>query len=435
MKTYHIESLGCAKNQVDSERFVAIMESYGMEEVIDLLKADLYLVNTCAFLRSALTEMDKTLDILIDLVDLKKAKLVVTGCVTTRALEEYQELFPEVDAWIMLKDFGGFEQYLKRHVLPPAIKPEPLPESGRVKLEETQHVYLRISDGCENNCSYCMIPSIRGKLVSEPIEKLVAEAEAMWDNSEELVLIAQDSCMYGVDIYGEKALPKLIKALCELKLYKWIRVMYMHPDHFELEWLELWKEHSELLPYFEIPIQHVSPRVIKSMNRQKSYEELKALFTSIKAAIPEAVFRTTIMVGYPNETQTDLDLLDKFLEEIDILHVGVFGYSPEKESRDDELETEYPRYAYVKRLELKYAKRLAKIKEKKMQRFVGTIQPSLVEQYDLESNSFIARTWFQAPEIDGILHLENEPKEDEPFVNVEITDALADELTGIIIYD
>lgn len=435
MTRYYLTSLGCAKNQVDSERFVAIMESYGMKEVYDPQDSDLILVNTCAFLRSAMEELDSVLSAILELIDLKKTKVVVTGCITTRALDEFRELFPEVHAWITLKDFGSFEEYLKRYVLPQTQIAGILPKSGRIKFEDGQHVYLRISDGCENYCSYCMIPSIRGKLVSEPIEKLVAEAVAMAEVGEELVLIAQDSCMYGVDIYGEKALPKLIKALCELKLYKWIRVMYMHPDHFELEWLELWKEHPELLPYFEIPIQHVSPRVIKSMNRQKSYEELKGIFTSIKVAIPEAVFRTTIMVGYPNETQTDLDLLDKFLAEIDILHVGVFGYSPEKETQDYTDPDSDPRLEYVKGLELKYAKRLAAIKEEKMQRYVGTIQPSLVEQYDPETNSFLARAWFQAPEIDGILYLDNEPVDDQPFVNVEITDALADELTGIIIND
>lgn len=433
---YYIVSLGCAKNQVDSERFIAIMESYGLKEADLPKRADLIIVNSCAFLKKAMDELDEVLSMIIGLLDLKKTKVVVTGCVTTRALEEFQVRFPKVDYWVMLKDFKAFEKYLKRDLLPKTIKQKALPESGRVRYEDGQYVYLRIADGCENNCSYCMIPSIRGKLVSEPIEKLVAEAKALADEAEELVIIAQDTCMYGVDLYGEKALPKLLDALCELDLYNWIRVMYLHPDHFELDWLKLWKKYPKLLPYFEIPIQHVSKRVIKSMNRQKSYDELMVLFQGIRLEIPEAVFRTTIMVGYPNETESDLKLLNKFLDEADILHVGVFGYSPEKESTgyDDFEAEEDPRATYVHNLELKYAQAIAAVKEAKMQHYVGTIQKALVERFDMEEDSFVARLWFQAPEIDGVVLLENEPEGDNPFVNVEVTDALADELSGQIIY-
>ena len=427
---YYIESLGCAKNLVDSERFVAIMQSHGIQEALDPTEADLILVNSCAFLRKSLDEFDMVLSSIIDVVRYRKVKLIATGCVTTRALEEFQELFPEVDAWIMLKDFEGFEKYLLSQVLPKNSQSAKLQKGRRIKFQAGQHIYLRISDGCENYCSYCMIPSIRGKLVSEPIEKLVAEAIAMRSEGEELVLIAQDTCMYGMDIYGEKALPKLLEALCELDLYKWIRVMYMHPDHFDLQWLKLWKKYPALLPYFEIPIQHVSKHIIRSMNRQKSYDELKALFMGIKREIPEAVFRTTIMVGYPNETQNDLDLLDKFLEEVDILHIGVFSYSPEKEAyegQDDD-----PRHDYIDSLELKYARKLAKLKEKKMQRYVGTVQQALIDEYDPEMDALIGRLWWQAPEVDGIISFDNMPEGDNPFVDAEITDALADELIGII---
>lgn len=433
---YFILSLGCAKNLVDTERFLAIMQSYGMQEALVLNESSIILVNSCAFLQSAMEELDQLLNSFFEYNDIGKAKVVVTGCITTRALKEFQELFPEVDAWIPLKNFTAFKKYLISHVLPKNAKQKALPESKRVKLEDDQHVYLRISDGCENHCSYCMIPSIRGKLVSVPIENLVAEAMAMAAESEELVIIAQDTCMYGMDLYGEKALPKLLEALCELDLYDWIRVMYLHPDHFELEWLQLWKKYPKLLPYFEIPIQHVSKRVIQSMNRQKSYDELKALFQDISQEIPEAVFRTTIMVAYPNETEADLKLLDQFLEEIDILHVGVFAYSPEKECPGyDDTDYEDPRKDYAKNLELKYAKKFAHIKEEKMQRYVGTVQQALVEHYDRDTDSFLGRLWFQAPEIDGLLYIENRPLASNPFVNVEVTDALADELCGLILYD
>ncbi len=427
---YYIESLGCAKNLVDSERFVAILESYGIHETWEVTEADVILVNSCAFLQRSLDEFDRVLNGLLELTKDTTTKVIATGCVTTRALAEYQELFPEVDAWIMLKDFAGFEKYLIKQVLPKQAKAGKLAPGGRIKFQDGQHVYLRISDGCENFCSYCMIPSIRGKLVSVPIEELVEEAKAMSKDYEELVVIAQDTCMYGIDLYGEKALPKLLDALCKLNIYRWIRVMYMHPDHFELKWLELWKKYDCLLPYFEIPIQHVSPRVIRSMNRQKSYEELKALFQQIKSEIPKAVFRTTIMVGYPNETQSDLDLLDKFLEEVDILHIGVFAYSPEKEAY--KVPFDDPRHSYLEQLEIKYAMKIGERKELKMQQYVGTVQQAIIEEYDPNEDAFTGRVWWQAPEIDGIITFENAPEGDSPFVTVEISDALPDYLYGSI---
>jgi ribosomal protein S12 methylthiotransferase len=208
--TYYIESLGCAKNLVDSERFSAIMESYGMQAAWDPTETDLILVNSCAFLRRSLAELDLVLELIIDVA---KAKLIVTGCVTTRALEEYQELYPEVDAWIMLKDFDGFEKYLKTRVLPKNAKSAKLPEAGRVKSNDGQYVYLRISDGCENYCSYCMIPTIRCKLVSEPIEKLGGRSQSYAKRGREAGHNRSGYLHECTDIYGYKALPQTTRSL------------------------------------------------------------------------------------------------------------------------------------------------------------------------------------------------------------------------------
>lgn len=428
---YIILSLGCAKNLVDSERFVAILKNYGFKEADEWKDADLILVNTCAFLHAALKELDDTLTAILQEIGDSPAKLLVTGCVMNRGLKTFQEKYPRVDSWIPLKDTAAFEEYLKSSVLPPDAGLTRKRLLQRTPLETEQHVYLRIADGCENYCTYCLIPSIRGKLVSVPIEDLVKEAKSLAKRGKELVLIAQDSCMYGTDIYGRKALPELIEALHKIKGFEWIRLMYLHPDHFELAWLPLWKKYPKLLPYFEIPIQHVSDRIIHAMNRQKGYAELKALFAAIKAEIPEAVFRTTLMLGYPGETRADRDLIDKFLSEVEIMHVGVFGYSPETKGN----EWHYPEdwdWEQTRALEQELESKLNKQKTARMEALVGTIHRGMIVDYSPEMEALCARLWFQAPEIDGIVYLENRPIDDKLMVDIEITDALGDELWGMV---
>lgn len=387
---YFIESLGCAKNLVDSERFVALLMDYGFQESLEPEGADLVLVNTCAFLQKALGELDDVLDEIIDTIDERKTKVVVTGCVMNRALDDFLEIFPEVDAWIGLKDFAAFEDYLAAFVKKP---PETKQYTGRrVQLDTENYVYLRISDGCDNHCSYCMIPSIRGEMKSESIEDLVSEAKALAESgATELVLIAQDSCLYGVDLYGEKALPRLIEALHEIEGFHWIRIMYMHPDHFELEWTELWKRFPKLLPYFEIPIQHASDRIIKLMNRKKGYHQLIELFDHIKSEIPQAIFRTTIMLNYPGESEKDRNTLRKFLEEVDILHVGIFSYSPEKDCKGYNAPNYQFNWQKGENLMVAWAMEFAEIKEEKMQKFVGTNHAFLVDGYVPTMGAFVAK--------------------------------------------
>lgn len=429
---YIIQSLGCAKNLVDSERFAAILKNYGFKEAGLWEDADLILVNTCAFLHAALTELSDTLTDILWEIKHSPVKLVVTGCVMNRGLKTFQKKFPWVDSWIPLKDFDAFESYLQSSVLHSGAGITRKRLLTRVPLEPEQHVYLRIADGCENYCSYCLIPSIRGKLVSVPIEELVKEAKLLAKRGKELVLIAQDSCMYGTDIYGHKALPELIEALHKIEGFEWIRLMYLHPDHFELDWLPLWKKYPKLLPYFEIPIQHASDRIIHAMNRKKGYAELKALFEDIRAEIPQVVFRTTLMVGYPGETRADLDLIDKFLSEVDIMHVGVFGYSPEQEGS----QWHYPEdwdWEGVKELELELENKLEEQKAAKIEQLVGTSHRAMIVDYDPDLEALCARLWLQAPEIDGIVYLESIPDSEDIMVEIEIIDVLGDELWGTVI--
>ncbi|HOZ92384.1 MAG TPA: radical SAM protein, partial [Candidatus Syntrophosphaera thermopropionivorans] len=239
MKYYYIVSLGCSKNLVDSEIFANILEKAGYQPWNESEPIDLVLVNTCSFIESALKEGEQ---VLAELVEMKREgkikKLVVTGCLMNRGLGKFEEAFPEVDSWIGLKDFAAMETWLG---LTSQAKYQ------RTSIDEGYHRYLLISDGCSNHCTYCTIPSIRGEMKSIPIEVLVEEAKEIADEDNkhysELIVIAQDTANYGVDLYGHKALPELLIELIKLNKYKWIRVLYMHPDHFETSWLELWEKH------------------------------------------------------------------------------------------------------------------------------------------------------------------------------------------------
>lgn len=430
MTTYTFESLGCPKNLVDSGRFVAILKKYGFSEASRYYNADLFIVNSCSFICEALDELNYLLCDIIKHTKDRETKIIVTGCIMNRGYEDYKEGFPEVDAWIPLKDFAAFEKYLLDNILPPYIAPKRLSYKERTHLEDGHYVYLRISDGCNNKCSYCMIPYIRGKQVSEPIETLVEEAKSMQKYGRELILVAQDTCSYGTDIYGEKALPKLIEALHNQTDYDWIRILYLHPDNFEYQWTELWNKYPKLLPYFDIPIQQVSPKIIKAMHRKKSYQELKELFQYIQKEVPNAVFRTTLMVDYPGETEEDLDLLEKFLSEVPILQGGVFAYSPESKDPKDNIYDEFD-WKKGKSLMFEWEDKLNKERQKHLEKYVGTVQPALIENFDAQSQQFVGRLWFQAPEIDGCVYVDELPENKISIVEVEIVDVIGEDVMSI----
>ncbi|MBW6513680.1 MAG: 30S ribosomal protein S12 methylthiotransferase RimO [Candidatus Syntrophosphaera sp.] len=427
MKTYYIESLGCAKNLVDSERFAAILERAGLEAVEIPEEADLVLVNTCSFLRESLRELDLVLS---DLVYLKQEnlidKLLVTGCVMNRGQEEFRAVYPEVDAWIGLKDFFALEEWLGL---------EKAGHPGRTPIQSGYHRYLRISDGCGNNCSYCAIPSIRGDMRSVPIEELVREAETLAGGESdpflELILIAQDTANYGLDIYGRKALPELLEQLLGIPAYRWIRVMYLHPDHFELGWLSLWKRHPQLLPYFEIPIQHSVDRILKAMNRKKGGVELEAMFLGILQELPQAVLRSTLISGFPGETRAEAIALRSFVSRIPFLHLGVFLYSREGGTPAAELADQVSRATAERRqnrvLGLQHERMTALLEE-----YVGKNIEVLIEERTEgeEEGLYLGRAWFQAPEVDGGTYVRGSGLKPGEIRSVQITDVIDADLFG-----
>ncbi len=429
---YYIESLGCPKNLVDSEVFAFILERAGYVQNSDYEDSDIVLVNTCAFLQSALAEFD---EILANIVEGKNQgaikQVVVTGCVMNRALEDFRTVYPEVDAWIPLKDFEAFEAFLQ-------AKPERAYK--RQNFQSLPYAYLRISDGCNNRCSYCTIPSIRGCLHSTPQEVVLEEARDLISRgARELIVIAQDTCSYGLDIYGTKALPELLLKILELEGLKWLRVMYMHPDNFELAWLELFCDNPKLLPYFEIPVQHFSDPILKAMNRKKGSQEILDLFAQIKSRIPDAVFRTTLISGFPGERKKDHQKLLELIETVPFLHLGTFPYSAEPGTPAFDL----PNRPFSATAE-KRSGQLLNLHQEKMQdlmeELIGSSFDILVEQkLDPEedygpdqAHRYNGRTWFQAPDIDGVVEFaaDSDTIQIGDIVSVELDDLIGIDFFG-----
>lgn len=401
-RTYYIESLGCAKNLVDSEAFAFLLEKHGYEWVAEPDNASLILVNTCSFLKQSLSELRHYLKQFCQIKKRQDSLLWVTGCVMNRALAEFKKEFPEVDEWIGLKSFEAFEGLLDGSHK--AAEGYCCP--GRVLLQAGFHAYLRISDGCSNNCSYCAIPSIRGPHRSVAIEDLVSQAKALASDpnrqAQELVIIAQDTCSYGMDIYGRKALPELLEALHEAAGFKWIRVMYMHPDHFETSWLKLWKKLPRLLPFFEIPIQHSHETILKAMGREKAGQELEALFLAIRKEVPNAVLRTTIMVGFPGETAAIFESLLGFVSKIRFDQMGIFSYSKEIDTPAFQMTKHVSQAVKNERYET-LSQLKESISEQILQQYVGKNVELLVEGAELTDdglNQSFGRLWFQAPDLE-----------------------------------
>ncbi|HRY83784.1 MAG TPA: 30S ribosomal protein S12 methylthiotransferase RimO [Candidatus Cloacimonadota bacterium] len=432
MKTYFIESLGCAKNLVDSEVFAHHLQNAGYAPADDPEDAKLVLINTCAFLQSSLAEFDEILSAYAERKNQGEIEqLLVSGCVMNRALEDFIDLFPEVDLWIPLKEFKVLDHYL-------GLRNQGATE--RVPLEDNFYRYLRISDGCNNHCSYCAIPSIRGSLRSKPMNMLVPETYKLCgEGAREIIMIAQDSAMYGKDYYGYQVLPKLLGELVGYKKIHWLRVLYLHPDHFDLSWLQLWKDHPRLLPYFEIPIQHSEDHILHAMNRQLGRAELLELFSKIREVLPNAIFRTTLISGFPGETAVDHRNLLDFIREVPFMHLGVFAYSREPGTPAHDMPKQVnEEVAERRRDELLSLHR--SLMTPMLESYVGQTLEVLVEsvvepdpENGNDETSYIGRAWFQAPDIDGVVFISGGEAVPGTFIQVEVEDVIDVDLFARIV--
>lgn len=438
MKKFYIETLGCPKNFNDSEYAAGVLLENGYRETDDPTEADYVIVNTCGFIGDAKKE---SIDKIFEMSNLKNenAKLIVSGCLAQRYAQELSQELPEAQGFI------GVEQYSNIHKIFESI------EAGEEKvfvdscnldfLEKAVRKYkdnpytstIKIAEGCNNRCSYCIIPSIRGKYRSKSIEDILLEAKELAKaGCKELVLIAQDVTYYGRDMYGKYALPDLLKELVKIDGIEWIRLMYCYDDRITDELIQVIAEEDKICNYLDIPIQHGSDKVLKEMNRNSTGESIREIISKLRSAIPDIAIRTSLIVGFPGENEDDFIDLMNLVEDIRFNRLGVFKYSLEEGTpagdRKDQISEELKesRYNSIMRRQLD-------ISLENNNKLVGTLQDVIVDFID-DDGSYVGRTRYDAPEIDnGVIFTADRELHPGDIVKVKITDAFDYDLVGTMV--
>ena len=414
-------SLGCSKNLVDTEMMVGVFKNNKYNIVNDPKLADIILINTCGFIEPAKQEAINTI---LEMAEYKKSGkckiLVVTGCLVERYKEKLEKLLPEVDVFLKYSDYAQekgnsgivFEQlleYINNYFKNKSQKIENtnLDFMQRVITTGEHYAYLRIAEGCSNRCTYCAIPYIRGSFVSRKIEDIVKEAKQLVKTGrKELILIAQDTSKYGKDIYGEPKLAKLLQELCKIKELKWIRFLYTYPEDITDELIEVVKNNDKICKYFDIPIQHISDAVLKRMNRKCTGASIKNIVTKLRKEIPDVVIRTTVMVGFPGETEEDFIQLYNFVEETKFDKLGAFMYSKEEGTPASRIKeqihymTKKSRYNKIMQLQ-------QKISEDNETKNIGKELEILVEYITKDEKYYVGRSYMDVPGIDGLAYIKN----------------------------
>ncbi len=441
-KTIHIVSLGCAKNLVDTEVMLALLEQAGFEFVDTPDKADIILVNTCGFIRPAVEE---AVDEILQLAQYKEENpdllLVVTGCMVQRYGADLKAELPEIDVLLGVDEFPQIVERIHQAFQGETVS---FKKTTSIYIMDASvprklstpffRAYLKITEGCDNRCTYCMIPSIRGDLRSRTIDDLVTEAGRLESKGvQELTLIAQDLTAYGDDLDKTSNLVTLVTALLEQTSIPWLRLLYLYPSSVDDQLLSLMAENPRIVPYLDIPFQHVSDTVLRGMNRRYGVAELDDLICRIRKNVPDCALRTTILVGFPGETDEDVGILIDALARWKLDHVGVFQYQDEEGSPAAELpgkiseEVKQQRYEQIMELQ-------AKISKDRQQCFVGKIEPVLVEGVSSESDLLLeGRTMFQAPDIDGCVYITSGTVNSGDIVAVRITEAHVYDLVGEVV--
>lgn len=435
-------SLGCSKNLVDSERMLYKLKKHGYKLVTEPGLADIAVVNTCGFIQSAKEEAIETI---LELAKLKEdgslRKIVITGCLTERYREEAAELFPEADAVIGIGNNKDIVDVLD-HVLAderyidfaPKLDAELTGE--RIISTLPFFSYLKIAEGCSNCCAYCAIPQIRGKFRSVPMEDVLSEARWLAENGvTELVVIAQDTTRYGEDIYGKSKLPELLSELCKIDGFKWIRTLYCYPEKITDELLDVIASEEKLVKYLEIPIQHCDGELLSSMNRWGSEEELETLFSHIREKIPGIILRTTLITGFPGETEEKFDRLAEFVQRVHFDRLGCFAYSREDGTRAAEFPDQIDAETAAHRADIIMEQQTLISCEKNAELFDKELE-AVVEGFDRFGECWFGRTRADAPDIDGKVFFTSEnPLEIGDYVRIRITDTLDYDLIGEVIED
>lgn len=420
-------SLGCPKNQVDAERMLASLDRNEFEIADCYEGVDAVIVNTCGFIDDAKRE---AIENILDMAQLKEdgtvKKIIVTGCLAQRHQKEIFDEIPEVDAVIGIGANADIADIAKRVIEGENVYEMPLntelPLVGERLLTTPEYwSYLKIADGCSNRCTYCAIPSIRGDFRSVEFETLVDEAKALADaGTKELILIAQDTTNYGMDLYGKLRLPELLDALCEIDGIEWIRLLYCYPDKITDELLETMARQPKVLHYIDLPLQHADDKILKAMNRKGDNAYLRETIERIRNAMPDAVIRTTFIIGFPGEGEEEFDTLAEFINEIEFDRLGCFSYSPQEGTPAYEMEDQIDDETKLRRGEIIMGDQLDIVNVKNHER-IGKTYTVLVEDYDGYTDSYSGRTYMDAPEIDGkIIFTTDKEYNNGDFTEVEV---------------
>ena len=431
-------SLGCDKNLADSEEMLGLLTGSGHEIVDSEEEAEAIVVNTCCFIHDA---KEESINTILEMAEYKKSGicqvLIVTGCMAQRYKEEIVQEIPEVDAVLGTTSYDDivqalneasagkhFEEFKDINFLPE--------DSGRRVITTGGHFgYLKIAEGCDKHCTYCIIPSLRGNFRSVPEERLLAQAEYMASQGvKELILVAQETTVYGTDLYGKKTLHLLLRKLCQIKGIRWIRILYCYPEEIYDELIQVMKEEKKICHYLDLPIQHCSDRILKRMGRRTSKAQLVEIITKLRKEIPDIVLRTSLITGFPGETEEDHQELMKFVDEMEFDRLGVFTYSPEEDTPAATMKDQIPEELKEERrdeiMELQQEISLDKGNQR-----IGQEMLVMIEGKVSGESAYIGRTYMDAPKVDGYMFVQTgELMVTGDFAKVRVTGALEYDLIG-----
>ena len=435
-------SLGCDKNLVDSEVMLGLLVEKGYQIVDDETQADIIVVNTCCFIHDAKEESIQTI---LDMGQYKTEgrlkALIVTGCLAQRYKQEIVDEIPEVDAVLGTtaydKIVDTIEETLKKHghiVELTDVDALPLVDTKRMVTTGGHYAYLKIAEGCDKHCTYCIIPKIRGNYRSVPMERLVKEATELAEQGvKELILVAQETTLYGKDIYGEKSLHKLLKELCKIDGIMWIRILYCYPEEIYDELIQVMKEEPKICHYLDLPIQHANDQILKRMGRRTSKKQLVEIVQKLREEIPDISLRTTLITGFPGETKEQHEELMQFVDEMEFDRLGVFTYSPEEDTptatMPDQIEEEVKEDRQAELMELQQ-----EIVFDQAEDMIGREVLVMIEGKVADENAYVGRTYKDAPNVDGLIFINTDVDlMSGDFAKVRVTGAVEYDLIGELI--
>ena len=431
-------SLGCDKNLVDSEMMLGQLAESGYLFTDDETQADIVVINTCCFIKDA---KEESIETILEMAQLRKKgdikALIVTGCLAQRYKEEIQKEIPEVDEILGISDIDHIVQAIEETLSNERINhisdcnAAPVYGKKRVVTTGGHYAYLKIAEGCDKHCTYCIIPKVRGNFRSIPMESLLQEAKTLVEEGvRELILVAQETTLYVMDLYGKKMLPTLLDRLCELEDLKWIRILYCYPEEITDELIDTIRKQPKICHYLDIPIQHASDQILKRMGRRTSENDLRNIIGTLRKEIPDICLRTTLITGFPGKSQEDHEILYRFVNEMEFDRLGVFTYSPEENTpaakMPEQIDEKVKEERREELMELQQA-----IAFENAEKMVGTVLEAVVEGYLPEDDVYVARSYMDAPGVDGYLFVYTDRQlMSGDYIQVEVFDSREYDLIG-----